>query len=348
MEARLLVHRAPASFLLAVEEALTRSVGEGRSPPTIRVCIFDPPAVLIGFSQDVYEEVNVDEAARLGYDINRRPTGGGAIVMDRELTPGWEVWLPRSMLKHSSIDELYRELSRIPIEALRELGIDARFRPKNDIEVQGRKISGTGLYESHGAVMFCGTVLLDLDVSKMLRLLKIPLEKLSDKAIKEAGKRIITAREILGRVPTIQEVVEAFRKSFEKFIGAPVAVGELSDYERRLVEELISTRYGRREWVYEFRRASGFTRVCTYKTGGGLVRIHVKVVNDVLEQIVITGDFFAYPPTAVLDLESYIKHTPVDSVREEILEFFRMSGASIHGIDPETLATLIEKCLRGQ
>jgi len=348
MKARLLVHRGPSSFLLAVEEALTKSVGEGRSPPTIRVCIFDPPAVLIGFSQDVYEEVDVEEARRLGYDINRRPTGGGAIVMERDLTPGWEVWLPRALVGRKSIDDMYRELSRIPVEALRILGIDARFRPKNDIEVGGRKISGTGLFEEWGGVMFCGTVLLDLDVSKMLRVLRIPVEKLSDKAVKEVSRRIVTARELLKRLPSIDEVVNAFKRSFEDFTGLEVEEGELTEYERRLVNELIHQKYGRREWVYEFRRASGFTRVCTYKTSGGLVRVHAKVVNEVLEQLMITGDFFTYPSTAMLDLESYIKHTPVDAVRSEVLEFFRSRKATIHGIDPETLAELIEKCLRSQ
>ncbi|NPA97253.1 MAG: lipoate--protein ligase family protein [Crenarchaeota archaeon] len=342
--ARLLFHRAPQSFLLASEEALTRSVGEKRAPITARLNIFDPPAVLVGYSQDVFEEVNVEEARRLGFEIGRRPTGGGAIVMDREATPGWEVWIPRDFPKlPSDVEGMYRFLSAVPIEALRYLGIDARFRPKNDIEVSGRKISGTGLYTDGKGVMYCGTFLLDLDVSKMLRVLRIPIEKISDKAVKEVSRRIVTAREILGRVPPIERVLEALKHGVESALGVELELGDLNDYEKKLVAEL-EPRYRSEEWIYGFRRCQGFDRVCMYKTRGGLLRIHVKVSSGVLTQVMISGDMFVYPSRAVLDLEAFLKHTPVESIVEEVERFFRESKSVVYGISPRELGELIARC----
>lgn len=346
MIGRFLYHRASQSFILASEEVVTRSVGEKRAPPTARLCIFDPPAVLVGFGQDVFEEVNVEIARGLGFEIGRRPTGGGAIVMIGEQTPGWEIWLPRDFPGlPNSIDGIYRFLAQVPIEALRYLGIDARFRPKNDIEVGGRKISGTGLYTDGKGVMYCGTILLDLDVELMLKLLRIPVEKVSDKIVGEVSRRIVTFRELAGYVPSIERVREALRHGVEAVLGLELEEGDLNEYEKQLLRE-IEPRYRSEEWVYNFRRAEGFDRVCTYKTGAGLLRIHVKVVGNTVTQIMLCGDFFAYPPRAALDLEAYLKHAPVDSLAEEVQKFFEESGASIHGLSPRELGELIEKCCR--
>jgi lipoate-protein ligase A len=170
---------------------------------------------------------------------------------------------------------------RIPIKAFHNLGVTkATFRPKNDIEVNGRKISGTGIYTEYDGVLFCGTVLLDFNVELMLKLLKLPIEKLSDKVVKSFEERLTTVKRELGFKPSIDDVVELME-----------------------LEEVIK-KYRSDEWVYGFRRGSGFNRVCTHKTPAGLLRIHVKVFEDVLESILITGDFFTYPNTLIYDVEA--------------------------------------------
>ncbi len=346
VEGRLLFHRAPQSFILATEEIITRSVGERRAPPTARLNVFDPPAVLVGFSQDVFEEVNVDVARELGFEIGRRPTGGGAIVMAREQTPGWETWLPKSFPGlPQSIEDTYRFLAQVPIEMLRYLGIDARFRPKNDIEVDGRKISGTGLYTDGRGVMYCGTILLDLDIELMLRVLRVPIEKLSDKVVKEVSKRIVTVRELTGSIPSIDKVKEALVHGVEMVLGIELVEGDLNDYEKQLLAE-IEPRYRSSKWIYDFRRSKGFDRVCTYKTRGGLVRIHAKVVGSTLTQIMICGDMFIYPERAILDLEAYLKHTPIDMIVDETERFFQEYHAILYGLTPREIGELIEKCCR--
>lgn len=210
-EWRFLFHREPSDFLLASEEVITRSVGRGEAPPAVRVNVFDPPAVLVGCHQCLHAEVDLEKARERGFDVNRRPTGGGAILMYED-APGWEIWIPEDFVKGLEIEQIYEELSKPVVYALRELGVDAKFRPKNDIEVSGRKISGMGVYAEAGGVMLCGTLLLDFDVRTMLEVLKLPVEKISDKAIRTFEERITTVAREVGRKPSLDEVRELIRE----------------------------------------------------------------------------------------------------------------------------------------
>ncbi|MEM1983246.1 MAG: lipoate--protein ligase family protein [Sulfolobales archaeon] len=340
---RFIFHRAPDDFLLATEEVLTKGVGSGNSPPTVRVNVFDPPSVLIGFNQDVFEEVRVEAAKELGYRINRRPTGGGAIIMNED-TPGWEMWLPRNVLGTYDISTMYSELIKIPLKAFHYLGItNAKFRPKNDIEVGGRKISGTGIYVEYDGVLFCGTVLSDLNVELMLKVLKLPIEKISDKAIKSFEERITTVKRELGYKPHISEVINSFKKAVKDVLNVDVVDGELNDWELKELQEVIN-KYRSNEWVYEFRRGEGYSKICTYKTPAGLIRIHAKVFEGVIESILLTGDFYTYPNTLVNEVEARLKWTPIDGVAEVLEELSRNDKYVIHGISFKELTKYIVDC----
>ncbi len=344
---RALFHKASADFLLSLEEVITRAVGIGVSPPTIRVNIFNPPAILVGYNQDVYEEVNVEEALKLRFSINRRPSGGGTIIMYED-TPGWEIWLPLSALSRLSIEQIYMELAKIPLTTLKHLGIEgARLRGKNDIEVKGRKISGTGLYMDSGGVMFCGTILLDFNTKLMLNVLKLPVEKISDKDIKSFEERIITAKEILGFKPTISDVVEAFRKATSDILGVNVVDGDLNKWEVEELQKIIE-KYRSNDWIYRYRSTSGktFTKICRYKTSAGLIKIHIKVFEDIVEQMLLTGDFFAYPPDAIHELEAQLKWIHIDDIPDLITKF--RDRIDIHGLSIYELANLIKSCVKGE
>ena len=338
-----MVHRAPSDFLLASEEVVTRSVGRKKAPPAVRVNVFSPPAVLIGCHQYLHAEVNLEKARERGFDINRRCTGGGAILMYDD-TPGWEIWVPEEFVRGLSIEQMYEELSKPVVYALRELGVDAKFRPKNDIEVSGRKISGMGVYTEAGGVMLCGTLLLDFDLEAMLEVLKLPIEKISDKAIRTFEERITTVARETGRKPSIDEVRRLVREGVEREFGVELVDADLAQGEREELRETIK-KYRSDEWIYGERDCSSFARSFVAKTPGGLFRVYAKVVEGVIESVVITGDFFAYPPGVVLDVEASLKWTRAD--RESVLEAVRSAlerkGGYIMGVSAEDLADLVLK-----
>ena len=181
----------------AVLEARTR----GLVPDTLRFLQFSPPAVLVGSHQCVDLEVRRPYCEDQGIEVNRRLTGGGAIFFDRSQL-GWEVIAGREGLPGDAL-ALNELMCRGLIEALADLGLEASFRPVNDVEVGHRKISGTGGTESGGAFLFQGTLLVDFDVDTMVRALRIPTEKLRDKEIDSIRDRVTCLKWLLGEAPPL-------------------------------------------------------------------------------------------------------------------------------------------------
>jgi len=341
---RFLFERAPATYILATEEVITESVGRGKAPPTVRVNIFDPPAVLVGRHQCLEAEVNLEEVKKLGFDVNRRCTGGGAILM-YEGAPGWEIWIPEELPGlPSSIEERYAYLSRVPVRFFEILGVKARYRPKNDVEVGGRKISGTGMWSEKGGLLFCGTILLDFDVKRMLRVLKLVPEKISDKLIKSFEERVTTVKRELGRKPSLDEICLAFKKAVEELFNVELVDGKLNDWEMNKLKEVIK-KYEDPSWVYRPGEPKGVSSVFVKKTRAGLFRIYVKKLRNTIESVFITGDFFVYPQRAIYDLEATLKWTVAkpDTIREKVLRVFK--NAEILGMKTEELADLLVEAL---
>ena len=171
--------------------ALNRALLEARQaeeiPSTLRFLRFAPSA-LLGYHQSAEQEFNLDYCRANQIAVQRRITGGGAIFSD-ETQLGWELYLHRRDVGASDMQAIARRICHAAATAISALGVDARYRPRHDIEVDGRKISGTGGAFDGDALLYQGTLLIDLDVEKMLRVLRIPAEKLSDKAIASARDR---------------------------------------------------------------------------------------------------------------------------------------------------------------
>jgi hypothetical protein len=121
----------------------------------------------------------------------RRITGGGAIYFD-EGQLGWSLVFDRSTLQIASLADLAREICEAAAAGLRRLGVDARYRPRNDIEVDGSKLSGTGGFFDGNTLFYQGTMLVDMDVARMLAALNVPQQKLAKRALDSAAKPALT------------------------------------------------------------------------------------------------------------------------------------------------------------
>ena len=204
---------------MALDEVLLELKAEDRIPPTLRFLQFSRPAVLVGHHQAVEEEVRLDYCRTRGIEINRRLTGGGALYWG-EFELGWEIYVSKNDSRiPSKIEDLYRLMGQASARGLRYLGIPAHFRPRNDVEVHGRKLSGTGGTELSGAILFQGTLLVDFDVDEMLRALRIPTEKLQDKEIESVKERVTCLRWELGRTPSPAQIRIALIRGFSETFG---------------------------------------------------------------------------------------------------------------------------------
>ena len=241
-----------AYWNMAVDEAVFKARAGGRAPCTVRLYTWRPSAVSIGFFQSLHHEVDVEECRRLGIDVVRRITGGGAVYHDSQGEVTYSVVASEADLRRlgfdPSIQPSYEALCSGIVQGLKLLGVAAEFKPINDIVVAGRKISGSAQTRRGGAILQHGTLLLKSDIATMFRVLKVSKEKISDKLIKAAEERVTNVFKELGRELSVEEVVEALVKGFEGALGVKLVEGELTAHELRLAEELRS-KYASKEWL---------------------------------------------------------------------------------------------------
>jgi len=313
----------PAYENIALDNILLELKSEGKIPNTIRFLQFKPECVLIGYHQAVEQEVRLEYLQREGIDVNRRITGGGAIYFD-ETQIGWEIIADRESFGNKSYEEITRIICESVAKGLQKLGINAHFRPRNDIEVEGKKISGTGGVFEGNAFLYQGTILMDVNLERMLKSLQIPVEKLTSKGIKSAKDRITWVKRELGRLPSKEEVFDAILQALKEELGIELYWGELTKEELQLLEEK-KDYFRSEEWIYHVKKTITGDEILygIYRCPGGTFRVSVKVDHQtkVLQQVIINGDFFVNPKRLIYDLEAYLKHTPVQEVEKKIREF---------------------------
>ncbi|MFH0817781.1 MAG: biotin/lipoate A/B protein ligase family protein [Candidatus Micrarchaeota archaeon] len=235
MKIRLLETGASNAFMnMAIDEVLMES-----KEPILRLYSWKPPAVSIGYFQNLNEEIDVGACERLGVDIIRRQTGGGAVFHDKELTYSF---ITREYPKN--ILESYSWICLAIIEGLRTVGFTAQFAPLNDIVIGGKKISGNAQTRRDGVLLQHGTILLDVDVDKMFSILKVPNEKMKGKLISDVKERVA------GLGISFEKTGTAMKKGFEKSMGAELIESELSIAEKEKAIKLSEEKYRTEGWLH--------------------------------------------------------------------------------------------------
>ncbi len=335
---------------ITLDEVLLLCRNKNYIPNTIRFLQFSPNNVLVGFHQNVEQEIRVDYCKNHKIEINRRITGGGAIYID-EPQLGWELIVNRNNpIIPKDMEKIYKKICECSIGGLKRLGIKAEFRPKNDIEVNGRKISGTGGAFEGKAFLFQGTLLTDFDVNTMIRSLKIPIEKLKDKEIESVKERVTCLKWELGYLPRLKIIKKALIEGFIEVLNIDPIERKLTGKEIKLFNEKIRY-YQSNEWIYGVRQKIEQRQVLrsVYKTPGGLIRISliVDIPNKRIQAALITGDFFIHPKRTIFDLEALLKDSTIDKIKikEKIIQFFNERQVDIPGIKPIDFIKAIYKSL---
>jgi len=314
-------------FNIALDQAMIELHQAGRIPDTFRFMRF-PPTALIGRHQALSQEVDVQHCRAHGVGTVRRITGGGAIYLD-EGQIGWGLVFRRSALGPGSLAEVARDICVAVAAGLRKLGVEARYRPRNDIEVDGRKISGTGGFFAGDTLIYQGTVLVDMDPGAMVAALRVPRAKLEKRQLDSAAQRVVTLRELLGPstpgLPAIQRaLLEAFSARFDlEWASEPLTAAEESLAREHYREEI-----GTDEFVAQVDDPASDADFAagTHTGAGGTVTTYLRlegVARKRIGQALITGDFFVAPPRVVYDLEAALRGAYVAEADEIIERFFR-------------------------
>lgn len=362
--------RATDTFGLAADEYLMGAATgpRGDVAATLRLYTYRSHSALVGRFQDAAAEVRLDECERLGIAVNRRPTGGGAILMGQDQLGVALTMPPRYRGLPERPGPLFQRLAEGLCKGLTELGVDAGFRPKNDLEAHGRKVAGLGICRgAGGGLLFHASLLVDLDTALMLRVLPIPSEKHSDKLLRYVADRTTTVRREADRAVTLDETRAAVADGYARAFGAELVEESFTEGERRAIQALVDSRYGTDEWVFQRRpaasdgdpretsrsalggacfgpRTAGFgTAVC--KTPAGLLRVYVSLAGpETIKSVLVTGDFFA-DAAGLARLEARLKWASADpaSIRGAVLA--EVSAASMSFLEPGALVEAITRAI---
>jgi lipoate-protein ligase A len=330
---------------LAVDEVLMLPYGRERKAgyeASLRLYTYRADCALVGRYQSLEDEIDLDYCNAHDVQVGRRPTGGGAIIMG----PGQlGVAIASQARPEETPRETLRRYASGVVAGLSRLGIEARFRSKNDLEVDGRKIAGLGLYlDPRGAILFHASVLVDLEVQRMLRILRIPGAKLSDKAIARVEERVTTVSRELGRRLLAVDARPAIAEGIAGSFGVELEREKLTRQEKASATELTRTRYGNRDWIRQSSARRDARGSALLKTPTGLLRIYVGVHGDVLKSVLVTGDFNILPP-GIARLESALKWCRVDPERIAGLTIEALTEEDF-GVSPTKIAGTIWQAAR--
>ncbi|MBH0007764.1 biotin/lipoate A/B protein ligase family protein [Salinibacterium sp. SWN1162] len=231
---------------MAMDQVLSEEVASGRRKPTLRIWEWNKPAVVIGSFQSLRNEVDLENAKKYGFEVVRRISGGGAMFMEAGTVITYSIYVPVELVQGMTFADSYAFLDEWVIIALKSLGIEASYQPLNDIASPTGKIGGAAQKRlGAGAVLHHVTMSYDMDGEKMVQVLRIGREKMSDKGTKSASKRVDPLRSQTGmeRADIIDTMVETFRGLHG------LAESELTSDEIARAEELVAEKFGTEEWL---------------------------------------------------------------------------------------------------
>jgi lipoate-protein ligase A len=334
---------------IAIGQAIIEAHRAGRVPDTLRFLRF-PPTALVGRHQALGQEIDLDYCRSHGIGVVRRITGGGAIYLDPGQL-GWELAIRRERLGGGALERAARLICEAAATGISRLGVEARYRPRNDIEVDGRKISGTGGFFDGDTLFYQGTVLVDMDPGTMVSALRVPQAKLARHDLDSAERRVVTLSELLGDgTPPLADIQAALSDAFCEAFGMTPRAGRLEPGERDEADVLFEEEIGTDDFVHGIEEppAARGDLLGEHQGPGGAIRVYLRLEGpgqNRLHGVLITGDFFIAPPRLIYDLESRLRGVYIDDIESRILAFFDEAGAEALSVTPRDFLAAIEDAL---
>ncbi|MGE0611134.1 MAG: biotin/lipoate A/B protein ligase family protein [Hyphomicrobiales bacterium] len=334
---------------IAFDQALIDLHHEGSVPDTVRFLRF-PPTVLIGRHQAISQEVKLDHVRANGIGLVRRITGGGAIYLD-EGQLGWELVFKRSHLPLGSLADYTAQICSAVASGLSDVfGIEARFRPRNDIEVDGRKLCGTGGFFDGDTLIYQGTVLIDMNPQAMVACLNVPEAKLKKRELDSAANRVTTLKQILGSAPPLRVVQAAVLEGLRGALGITTTDAPITEQELIRAEQVFAEEIGLDSFVHEIDRPEAADVHSGQQTApGGTVTAYARLEGpgrgDRIREVLFTGDFFITPPRLIFDLEAALRGTPASEAPSATLEFFARHKPEMLSLKPDDFAAALQAAL---
>ena len=276
-------------YNLALEEYLLTHYMDGN----IVMLWQNDNTIVVGRHQNTIEEINQQYVKEHGIKVVRRTTGGGAVYHDL----GNLNYSYITDREDESIDGGMKRFAEPVIQALKELGADAEFSGRNDILIEGRKISGTAQRIYKQRILHHGCLLFNADLSVVAASLKVRAEKFRSKAIKSVKSRVGNIADFLPDTVALEQFEETLTRTL--LSGESYQILELSPEEFLEVQKLRDEKYATWEWNY------GHPAKCSIhnyqKYAGGVLEVYLEVKGGKILECRIYGDFMALLPAAEVE-----------------------------------------------
>ena len=233
-----------AAGQLALDEVLLNSVAAGAAP-SIRFWNWTQACLVLGSNQSLRSEIDLEAADRLGFAIVRRMSGGGTMMVVPGGVITYSLHLPLELVAGLSFVDSFAALDAFAVRALRGLGVDAGYRPINDIVSPLGKIGGAAQARRRGVVLHHATLALDLDPSLVPQLIRIGRPPLSELGVRSAEK-VVTPISMFSQA-SAAAVTHALRESFRE--QHRCAEAELSPKLLEAAARLAASKYSTAAWL---------------------------------------------------------------------------------------------------
>jgi len=238
------------------------------------------PSVIIGLNQNAYSEVNLGYLQAHDIRLARRVTGGGAVYHD---------------LQNLNYTVIGRDASPEPVvAALRALGVPAELTGRNDIFVEGRKVSGYARRLWRDRQIIHGTLMYDVDLDTLAQVLDVPGSKLAVKGIASVKSRVANLKDYLPQFASL----DGLQAALQEILAGGDAELPFDDARRAAVQRLSDEKFSTWDWIYGQSREADLVR--RGRLACGTVEARLCLDRGVLTAVEFGGDFLGGLPAAQL------------------------------------------------
>ncbi len=285
-------------------------------------------AVIIGRHQNTIEEINQEFINTHNIQVVRRLSGGGAVYHDLG-NLNYSIIINTQTTLYN-----FKALSMPVVQALRNLGVNAEFTGRNDLVIDGKKISGAAQMIKQGRLLHHGTLLFHSDLDMLQKVLTVKIDKIESKGIKSVRSRVTN---ICEHAPNV--TIDDFKAELVKTLQSErnLAFGELSEDDQHAINALADDKYRTWDWNYGQSPEYDIRKDVRFNAGG--LTIYLRVNKGIIQSVRFCGDFFG--DGDIEEIENALQSVKIqeDAVKTALAGFD--IGAYIHGLTAIELSRFI-------